>query len=229
MIDGKIIVMKIRLFYTEIPFWRAEVSRLALYIGDIDFEDVRMTWRKDFDIMINTGKLPYGVISPFRQIPVMEVDGQVIGQTGGIARFCGKLSGMYPKNDDLLAAKIDQIIDAATDITNLVSLTMKEKDPDKRRSERQKLSKETLPKWLGFLENLLQENKLSEWFAGDKISVADLAIWRLLGWIISGKLEHVPRTLLNTFPKLTTLYKNVDSQPKIQEWMSLNYLKKNTS
>ena len=125
--------MKIRLFYTSLPFWRAEVSRLALYIGNIEFEDVRMTWREDFDIMVNTGKLPNNIKSPFRQIPVLEVDGQVIAQTAGIARFCGKLSGMYPKNDDILAAKIDQIIDAATDITNLVGLTMREKEPNKKK------------------------------------------------------------------------------------------------
>ncbi len=215
--------MKIRLFYTEIPFWRAEVSRLALYIGNIDFEDVRMSWREDFDTMIETGKLPYGVTSPFRQIPVMEVDGQVVGQTGGIARFCGKLSGLYPKNDDILAAQIDQILDAATDITNLVGITMREKEPGKKKLARQKLSEETLPKWFGYLENLLKENKSSEWFAGDKMSVADLAIWRLLGWIISGKLEHVPTTLLDTFPCLTKLHTNVDSHPKVHEWMSLKY------
>ena len=229
MVGGRVIQMKIRLFYTEIPFWRAEVSRLALYIGNIDFEDVRMTWREDFDTMVNTGKLPYGVTSPFRQIPVLEVDGQAIGQTAGIARFCGKLSGLYPKNDDMLAAQIDQIIDAANDITNLVGLTMREKDLDKRKLERQKLSKEVLPKWFGFLENLLKENKSSEWFVGDKMSVADLAIWRLLGWIISGKLEHVPTTLLDTFPKLEKLYKGVDSHPKVQEWISLKYPKKYTS
>jgi glutathione S-transferase len=179
--------------------------------------------------MVDTGKLPYGVTSPFRQIPVLEVDGQVIGQTAGIARFCGKLSGLYPKNDDMLAAQIDQILDAATDITNLVGITMREKDLDKRKLERKKLSKETLPKWFGFLENLLQKNKLSEWFAGSKISVADLAIWRLLGWIISGKLDHVPTTLLDTFPKLEKIYKSVDSHPKVQEWMSLKYSKQHTS
>ena len=40
--------MKIRLFYTNLPFWRAEVSRLTLYIGGIDFEDVRkLTSRKE--------------------------------------------------------------------------------------------------------------------------------------------------------------------------------------
>jgi len=218
--------MKIRLFYTEIPFWRAEVSRLSLYIGNIVFEDVRMTWKEDFDTMISTGKLPYGVTAPFRQIPVLEVDGQAIGQTAGIARFCGKLSGMYPKGDDILAAKIDQILDAATDITNLVGLTMREKDPNKKKLERQKLSEETLPKWFGFLENLLQENKLSEWSAGDKMSVADLAIWRLLGWIISGKLDHVSTTLLDSFPNLEKLYRNVDSHSKVREWISLKYPKK---
>ena len=217
--------MKIRLFYTEIPFWRAEVSRLALYIGNIEFEDVRMTWREDFDTMVETGKLPYGVTAPFRQIPVLEVDGQVIGQTGGIARFCGKLSDLYPKNDDMLAAQIDQILDAANDITNLISLTMRKQDRDQIKLERLKLSNETLPKWFSFLEKILQENTLSEWFAGDKMSIADLAIWRLLGWIISGKLDQVPTTLLETFPNLTTLYNSVDSHPKVREWMLLKYHK----
>jgi glutathione S-transferase len=215
--------LKIRLFYTDLPFWRAEVSRLALHIGKIDFEDVRLKWRDDFDIMINTGKLPYGVKSPFRQIPVLEVDGQVIGQTAGIARFCGKLSGMYPKNDDILAAKIDQIIDAASDITNLIGLTMKKKDSEKKIIARYKLSNETLPKWFSFLENLLHENKPNKWFAGNSMSVADLAIWRLLGWIISGKIEHVPTTILEPFNVLKNHYKIVDSHPKVVEWMSLKY------
>ena len=217
--------MKIRLFYTNIPFWRAEVSRLSLYIGNIDFEDVRMAWREDFDTMIDTGKLPYGVTSPFRQIPVLEVDGQVIGQTAGIARFCGKLSGMYPKNDDILAAKIDQIIDAANDITNLIGLTMREKDPDKKISERKNLSEKILPKWLGFLEDLLDENKLSEWFVGKNMSIADLCIWRLLGWVTSGKLDHVPTTILESFPNLTKLYNLIDNHPKVCEWMLLKYKK----
>ena len=67
---------------------------------------------------------------------------------------CGKLSGLYPKNDDLLAAQIDQIIDAANDITNLVGLTMREKDLDKKKLSRKKLAEETLPKWFNFLEDL---------------------------------------------------------------------------
>ena len=32
-------------------------------------------------------------------------------------RYCGKQSGFYPRDDDWAAAKIDEIIDTATDIT----------------------------------------------------------------------------------------------------------------
>ena len=34
-----------------------------------------------------------------------------------ISRYCGKQSGLYPRDDDWAAAKIDEIIDTATDIT----------------------------------------------------------------------------------------------------------------
>ncbi len=217
--------MKIIFFYTNLPFWRAEVSRLALFLGNVEFEDYRMSWPDDFKEMIKTGKLPNGSISPFRQIPVIEVDGKIIAQTAGIARFCGKLSGLYPKNDDLLAASIDQIIDAANEITTLISLTMKYKDENEKKNARKKLSEITLPKWLGFLEELLRMNKPSNWFAGNSMSIADIAIWRLIGWIISGKIEHVPKSIIEAFPNLKQHYDRVNSLPKVREWMQLKYNK----
>ena len=61
----------------------------------------------------------------------MEVDGKVITQTGAIARYCGKLGGLYPKDDDFSAAKVDEIIDTATDITNLVGPTMRMGEAEK--------------------------------------------------------------------------------------------------
>ena len=55
------------------------------------------------------------------------------------------------------------------------------------------------------------------------MSVADLAIWRLLGWIISGKLEHIPTTILESFTHLTKHYNCVDTHPKVKEWMLSKY------
>ena len=37
-------VMKLKLIYGNMPFWRAEVSRLALYLGGIEFDDERTSW-----------------------------------------------------------------------------------------------------------------------------------------------------------------------------------------
>ena len=121
----------IKIYYSHLPFWRAEVLRVSLFIKDIPFEDVRVS-REEFIHLIKTGFLPNGKRSPFHQLPVIEVDGEIIGQTGAIARYCGKVSNLY-SDDKLKAAKIDQIIDAATDITNVVSPTIREKDQKKKK------------------------------------------------------------------------------------------------
>ena len=76
----------------------------------VPFENVKVTFA-DRDSLKEAGKCPLG------QFPTMEVDGKIVCQTGAIARFCGKLGGFYPKDDDFAAAKIDEIIDTATDIT----------------------------------------------------------------------------------------------------------------
>ena len=95
----------------------------------------------------------------------------------------------------------------------------------KKKLSRKKLAEETLPNWFNFLEDILNDNYSSEWFAGDKMSIADLAIWRLLGWLISGKLDHVPTTLLEPFPLLSELYELVNTHPKVSQWMSIKYKK----
>ena len=101
--------MSLKIYYGKTPFWRAEVLRVSLYIGGIDFEDIRIS-REEFREVILTGKLKGELEIPFHQLPVIEIDGKIIGQTGAIARYCGKLSNLYPK-DNYLCAKVDQIID----------------------------------------------------------------------------------------------------------------------
>ena len=207
--------MKLTLVYPKVPFWRAEVSRLALHLGDIEFEN-RAFSRDEFRAAKTDGTLPFG------QVPILIVDGETIAQTGAIARFCGKLSGMYPKGDALAAAKIDQLIDAATDITNRVGPSMRIKDPEAKIAARQKLAQNTLPQWFGFLETIYQQND-GEFFVGETMTVADLAIWRLLGWLKSGLLDGIPSTVVDEFPGLQTHYERIGSEPKIRQWMSDNY------
>ena len=63
--------MDLRLIYPDIPFWRAETSRLALFIGGIEFEDLRPS-RGEIAKMKTKGTFPFG------QFPVLQVDGKSI-------------------------------------------------------------------------------------------------------------------------------------------------------
>ena len=209
----------IKIYYSHLPFWRAEVLRVSLFIKDIPFEDVRIS-REEFIHMIKTGFLPNGVKVPFHQLPVMEVDGEIIGQTGAIARYCGKISNLYA-DDMLKAAKIDQIIDAATDITNVVSPTIREKDEVKKIEDRKILVNKLLPRWFRYLENLLSEDD-SIWFV-EKMTIADIAMWRLLGWLTSGIIDGIPTSIIDDFPKLKNIHHQVHTHPKVQEWMLKTY------
>tara|TARA_B100000965_G_C19551184_1_gene740111 strand:+ start:657 stop:1313 length:657 start_codon:yes stop_codon:yes gene_type:complete len=216
--------VNITLYYFNIPFWRAEVSRLALFIGDIPFTDYRIE-NRDYEIFKKSGTLPNNKIAPFKQLPVLEVDGKIFSQTGTIARFCGKLSGLYPINNDYEAALIDQIIEASQDINFMVTLSNRDKDPQKIKKSREILATKHLPKMFQFLENLINKNKNSSWFVSDKITIADLAVWKLLGWLSSGLLDGVPKNILEPYPKLRAMRNEVYQHPKVNEWMLSKYNK----
>ena len=117
--------MKLKLIYPDLPFWRAETSRIALFIGGIEFEDFRPS-KEEINKMKTEGFFPFG------QLPILEIDGKIIAQTGAIARFCGKLSKLYPSENQFEAAKVDEVIDLATDITNQIRPSLREKNPKLR-------------------------------------------------------------------------------------------------
>jgi len=213
--------MKIRFIYANTPFWRAEIGRIALHLGGVTFEDLRID-REEYSRVRDIGKLDDGTKIPFRQIPCLNIDGQSINQTGGISRFCGKLSGLYPKNDLVQAALIDQVIDMASDITNLLGASMREEDENKKKEIRIQLSKGDLSRKISFLEQILTENSW-HWMAGHEMTIADIAIWRLMGWLTSGAVDHIPRTLLKPFPNIKNVCKQVGSHPKIVEWVNMTY------
>merc|ERR1712156_718379 len=206
---------KLVFYYFNFPFWRAEVCRLALHLGEVEFEDKRV----DFKFIKECGK------SPFGQAPFLEVDGKVISQTGAIARYCGKLGGFYPKDDDFAAAKIDEIIDTATDITNIIGVTMRMKDEQEKLAARKELSTGKLPEYLQALETLLTQNGSTGFYVGNKMTIADLAIWRLMGWINGGVLDGIPKEILDPHKQVNGHFKSMEANPQIRAYMKEKYNK----
>ena len=212
--------MQLKLIYFDQPFWRAEIARLCLFISDIEFEDYRIT-NEDLNDIKENGELSDGTVIPFRQLPVLVIEGQSIAQTGAIARICGKIADMYP-NDMIEAGKVDQVIDTVTDINVLINPSMNERDPDIKKQMRYDLSNDALPKYFGYLEKILEASDSGR-FVGDEMTVADIAVWSMLGWIAQGVLDDIPSNLPKTFERLTSLYNEISNIPKVQEWKRQTY------
>ena len=147
-----------------------------------------------------------------------------VAQTGGIARFCGKLAGLYPTDNDLKAAQIDQFMDLATDLNIMVSKTNIIEDPSEKLVARKELAQGLLVRKLSMFERCISEG--SDWIVGPKITIADVAIWRLLGWLTLGILDGRPTDLLKGFPKIGRVCLSVDAHPKVCEWVSMTYPEK---
>jgi len=204
-------VPQLKLIYLDHHYWRAECVRLALYLADVPFEDARM----GYEDMYASGALTFGTF------PSLVVGGKgCINQTQAIASYVGKLTGFYPA-DPFLQAKADEVIDGLTDISDLVTDTMQERDPQRKIQWRQHLVSEKGRMTMLFngLETLCQQNGSNSRVAGAELTVSDLAVWRAVGWFSSGTIDGIPRDWIQKwFPKLYAVHAAVDAMPKVKQW-----------
>ena len=210
----------LKVHYGDMPFWRAECVRMALFIGDVPFEDCRHD--KDASAALKaSGKLTFGAV------PVLEIDdGKILSQTQAMAVYAAKLAGIHPTDDSWASAKIDECINGCTDVTGTIGTTFRIADAEEKIKARQALidkeSNGRLWMHLSGLEKICALNNKSMgagFSVGSTLSVADLAIWRLVGWVDSGTLDGIPKQFVaDSFPALATLVMAVDAHPKVKEW-----------
>lgn len=204
----------LRLWYLDHHFWRAECVRLALFMGNVPFEDKRV----GYDELYGSGMLTFGTF------PALEVNGRPIAQTHAMAAYVGKLTGYYP-DDPWLQAKVDEVFGGLTDATDLVTGTMGIRNPNQKIQTRQSYCQQDgrLTMLLSGLEGLLVQNGGNGLFAGDQVTVADLAVWRAVDWLSCGVLDGIPRNYISSaFPNMWTLYQKIDGLPKVLEWKQKN-------
>ena len=173
-----------KLTYFDFDGGRAEPARLALKLGGLRFEDIRIPipdWDQHRDQF------------RYRQLPEFEVDGKWLNQSNAIARYVGQLTGYYPE-DPWEAALCDAIVDTADDtMKRLVdTLTMPE---DEKKAVREELVATTLPLFLsGLNQSLLEQGGV--YFADNHLSIADLKVYVMVNDLTSGHLDDIPTTLV---------------------------------
>ena len=199
---------KLKLTYFDFHGGRGEVARIALSIGKIPFEDDRIPfeeWPRRKPAM------------PFHGLPVLEVDGVCVTQSNAINRYAGKLADLYP-SDPLQALICDEVMDAVEDVTIKTVATFSIENEEEKKGARKALVDGPLRLYLERLEERLVQQG-GEWFAGGRISVADLKVFVWVGHLKSGKLDHVPVDLPDRVaPKLVVHLERVRNHPGVKAY-----------
>lgn len=198
---------KLKLTYFDLHGGRGEPARLALSIGGIAFEDDRVQpsdWeRRKAD-------------TPFGALPVLEVDGQVVAQSNAINRYVGKLANLYP-SDPWQAALCDEAMEAVEDINGKIFSTLFLPEEQKK-TQRKALVEGPIPFYLTRLQQRLEAHG-GRYFAGDRLSVADLKVYVLIRHLRSGVLDHVPSDLPDRIaPGLVEHYERVKKEPGVRAY-----------
>ena len=198
-------IVNLRLRYFAFP-GRAGAIRDTLNMGGVTFEDVHITHDQFRDLKA-ADELPFG------GLPVLDVEtaeGKLcVAQSNTILRFAGRLAGLYPADDVVLALKVDEVLDMCEDIYQLLTPTFHEPDDNRKMAMRKTLAEETLPRHAGYIERLMVDNGATGFVVGDSLSVADLKLYWLCEFLTNGSLDGIPTTLLDGFPVLSAWYKNI--------------------
>jgi len=198
---------KLKLTYFDFDGGRGEPARLALHIGGIAFEDHRISgkdWPGFRDMM------------PFLAMPTLEVDGKVVSQSNSINRYVGKLAGLYPK-DDWQALLCDEVMDAAEDISTRIAHTI-DLAEDAKKKAREELVAGRITRYLEQFQARLKAAG-GEYFADQRLTVADLKIFLWVRWLRSGVLDHIPKDLVDRVaPLLVKHSERVASHPGVAEY-----------
>ena len=195
----------ITICYFDFPGGRGEDCRLALHVAGADFRDDRV---KGSDWAERKSSTPFGAL------PVLTVDGRVLAQSNAILAYLGMTYGLLP-SDPFEAARHLSLTSAVEDVRERVGKTTAIKDPAARKTAREDLAKG----WMrGWCKNVSAQIGDGPFVGGADLSVADLKLFVLMKWFVSGGVDHISPDIFAPWPKLMGVYEAVKTHPRVIDW-----------
>ena len=193
-----------KLTYFDFDGGRGEPIRIALHVAGIEFEDNRLSFAEF------TEQRPG---FRFNALPELDIDGVVVSQSNALSRYAGKLAGLYPE-DDTQALYCDEVLGALEDMLHRVVPTFG-LEGEELKAAREKLVEGWLSVYVSGLGELLERGG-GEYFADNRLTVADLKAFVHTRWLCAGQLDHVPTDLVQRLaPSLVDHEKRVASDPRV--------------
>eukprot|EP00434_Breviolum_minutum_P003491 symbB.v1.2.003070.t1/scaffold124.1/size443775/10 len=194
---------------------RAEPIRLALALGEYTFQDVRLRGEEWGEKEKES--------APFKQLPVLYIDGVPLAQTKAILRYLGRVTqfqgkSLYP-TDPYVSAKVDEIMDAFDDLWILLAPTYRIQNQAQKEQARQRLFEEGEAKGLiQIFESTLAKSTNGYVIAEAGFSVADLMYFAFLSMVRSGFVEGLGPKLLSGYPHILRHKELVAAMPEVQKY-----------
>lgn len=201
---------------------RAEASRLALSAAGVEFNDVRLTSEEWQKMKPNT---------PQGQLPMLEktlpsgVKIQ-IPQSGAMIRCIARENDLYGTNESE-RTMVDVVLCTLEDLfSEVLKLYMAREDQVKSAEIKEKLEKETIPKFVKIFEEMKKVNSKEKWLVGSKITVADIALFSFFKQLPLMFGESLAK-VYNDNTTLKTHANVVQENPGIKKWIEAHPPKKN--
>ncbi len=191
-----------KLTYFDFDGGRGEPVRIAFHHGGIEFEDDRIS----FEDFLKTRES-----TRFNSVPTMEIDGKLVTQTNAMLRHVGKKVGLYPE-DDTQAFYCDEPMEAVEDMLHRIVATFG-LEGEALKKAREELAAGWLTTFIKGLDELLTRGG-GEYFADNRLTVADLKVFVQMRSLASGTLDHVPTDIVeNLAPGLAAHRDRIAADP----------------
>ena len=171
---------KYKLTYFDFDGGRGEPIRIAFHSAGIEFEDHRISFQEFMESRESMR---------FTCSPTLAIDGVVVTQSNGMLRYVGKAAGLYPE-DPLQALYADEAMGAVEDMLHQLVKTFG-LEGDELKAAREELADGWLTVFVKGLGEILERGG-NEYFADNRLTVADLKVYVQIAHIRSGHLDYVP-------------------------------------
>lgn len=195
------------LIYFDMDGGRGEPVRIAFHKAGIELEDVRWTFP---EFQEKRQELR------FTCAPVLRIDGEQITQSNAIMRYVGKLADLYPQ-DPLQALYCDETMEAVEDLLHQIVGTFG-LEGEKLKAAREKLVNGWMTTFLIGLNDLLERGG-GEYFADNRLTMADLKVFVQTRSLTAGVLDHVPLDLVERVAPLLLKHQGrIAEEPAVQAY-----------
>src|SRR5881296_1122633 len=217
--------MRVELYYWPTIQGRGEFVRLLLEEAGAEYVDVArtkggMAAMGRFLEGEEPGALPFAA-------PFVRVGDVVVSQTANILAHLAPKLGLVP-DDDALRAEASQIqltiadfVDEVHDTHHPIAGSLYYEDQKKEAKRRaQEFVKERMPKYLGWLEDVLRRNEKSEgrWLVGRELTYVDLSAFQLvegLRYAFPNAMARIERRI----PRLVAVRDRAAERPRIAAYL----------